>query len=651
MLIIEIQIGITMSEAVLTGSELSGSQYEELDEYPIVEGFSSVRILFDKSNFKRIYHAVEPPLSPEEKYALNRILDILKRTFSLRVDQLDDDEQVNAYLIKEVRKIVKEYNIKISKRSVKGEELEKLIYYVKRDQLGFGHIDILMHDPNIEDISVDAPATPVYIYHRHHENMETTISWEEEAELDSYIIRLAQRCGKHISVAEPLLDSTLMDGSRVVMKLGREVSTRGSTFTIRKFREDPFTPLDLIKFGTLSPLPMAWTWMAVQYGMNMLFVGGTASGKTTTLNALSLYIPWQMKIVSIEETRELNLPHPNWIPGVTRMGIGGEGGNTGVVDMFALLKAALRERPEYIIVGEIRGAEAYVLFQAMATGHITYSTVHADSVPSLIHRLENKPIDIPRVMLPILDAALIQIQTRIGGKRVRRVREIVEIIGQDSHSGELLTNQVFRWDHTSDETLFSGKSYILDKVMVKGNFTKEGVMKELKQRQRLLEWMMKTNVTGFRNVANIINQYYIHPEQVVHRMNMELAAGNNGTGRVRAVKKAVRKVKDAGEQEMSEAEELLDEKTRSRITAMWDRERSIQAKEDDRIESTPENRREVVRQRLMKIRDRREAKIRTFENRMVERARALREKQQLREAKEQERNARIEARRGAKTAE
>ncbi|MCK4613870.1 MAG: type II/IV secretion system ATPase subunit, partial [Thermoplasmata archaeon] len=352
-----------------------------------------------------------------------------------------------------------------------------------------------------------------------YENMESNVQWDVEEELDSYIIRLAQRCGKHISVAEPLLDSTLMDGSRVVMKLGREVSTRGSTFTIRKFRKDPFTPLDLIKFGTMDSLTMAWTWLAVQYGMNMLFVGGTASGKTTTLNALSLYIPWQMKIVSIEETRELNLPHPNWIPGLTRHGVGGEGGGTGQVDMYDLLKAALRERPEYILVGEIRGAEAYVLFQAMATGHITYSTVHADSVFSLIHRLENKPVDIPRVMIPILDALLIQIQTRIGGKRVRRINEIVEIIGQDPHSEELLTNQVFRWEHATDTFRFLGKSYVLDKVMVKGNFTKEGVMKELKQRQRLLEWMMKTNVTGFRNVSNIINQYYIHPEEVLRRMN------------------------------------------------------------------------------------------------------------------------------------
>jgi len=637
-----------MAESSLSVTELTGSDYEELDEYPIVEGYSSVKILFDKKNYKRIYQAIEPPLSPQEKSALDRIMDILKRTFSLRVDQLDDEAKVSAYLNKEVKKIANEYNIRIGKRKIDRQELEKLLYFVKRDQLGYGPIDILMHDPNIEDISVDAPMTPVYIYHRHHENMESTISWGVEAELDSYIVRLAQRCGKHISVAEPLLDSTLMDGSRVVMKLGREVSTRGSTFTIRKFREDPFTPLDLVKFGTLNDLTMAWTWLAVQYGMNMLFVGGTASGKTTTLNALSLFIPWQMKIVSIEETRELNLPHPNWIPGVTRQGTGGEGGTTGVVDMFDLLKAALRERPEYIIVGEIRGAEAYVLFQAMATGHITYSTVHADSVPQLIHRLENKPIDIPRVMLPILDACLIQIQTRIGGKRVRRIREIVEVIGQDPHSQELLTNQVFRWNHETDDYTFSGKSYVLDKVMVKGNFDKAGVMKELKQRQKLLQWMMKTNVTGFKNVANIINQYYIHPEQVLRKINMELGSGSHGN-KVRAVKKTVRRIKGGVSQQRSEADEYLDVNTKVRLGTMWGKERAMQAKENAKIEATAENRRDAIRSRFLKARERRESKIRAFEQQAINRAKSIRQRQMAKDQKNQERNARIEARKGAKS--
>lgn len=633
-----------MAETSVSEMEYSGTDFEELDYYPIEEGYSSVRILFDKKNFRRIYQAIEPPLSREEKAVLKRVLDILKRTFSMRADVLENID-ITEYLLDEVKKICKDYNIKIGKKKISKEIMDKLSYYVKRDQLGYGNIEILMHDPHIEDISVDAPKTPVYIYHRLYENMESNISWEDEEELESYIIRLAQRCGKHISVAEPLLDSTLMDGSRVVMKLGKEISTRGSTFTIRKFREDPFTPLDLVNFGTLNSLTMAWTWLAVQYGMNMLFVGGTASGKTTTLNALSLFIPWQVKIVSIEETRELNLPHPNWIPGVTRQGIGGEGGDTGVVDMFDLLKAALRERPEYILVGEIRGAEAYVLFQAMATGHITYSTVHADSVPSLIHRLENKPINIPRVMLPILDAALIQIQTRISGKKVRRVREIVEVIGQDPHSQELLTNQVFRWDMATDNMIFSGRSYVLDKVMTKGNFTKEGVMKELKQRQNILDWMKRTGVEGFRNVANIINQYYIHPEEVVKKMVKTPGMSSSGK-KVRKVKKSVRQASGPTIGHKSEAEEYLDERTLKIVTTKWEKEKNRQEGEDAKLERIPENRRDAIQARFMKGREKREKAIRAFEEKMVQKAKIKHERMM----KIQERKEKVQARKSKNAA-
>jgi flagellar protein FlaI len=202
-----------------------------------------------------------------------------------------------------------------------------------------------------------------------------------------------------------MLDATMPDGSRIQMTLSAEVTTKGSTFTIRKFRSDPITPTDLIEYNTMSPELIAYMWMAVENGINALIAGGTASGKTSTLNALALFIPRESKIVSIEETREINLPHKNWIPGVTRVGFGERIKDRliGEIDLFDLMKAALRQRPEYILVGEIRGREAYVLFQAMATGHTTYSTVHADSAKSLIHRLEGKPIEIPRALLQSLD--------------------------------------------------------------------------------------------------------------------------------------------------------------------------------------------------------------------------------------------------------
>ena len=344
------------------------------------------RIVRDKQTLNIIYQIIEPPLTKKEQEQRDEIMDIFIRSLTANIEEIDSNPE--AYVRTAMDKVIKSYSMKINKKSK-----SKLFYYLRRDLIGYGKMDVLMNDVNVEDISLDGTNVPIFAYHRKFESVETTCVWETDEELESYVIKLAQRCGKHISVAEPLLDATLMDGSRIVMKLGHEISTRGSAFCIRRFKDDPFSPADIVAFRTMSSLMVAYLWIAFQNEVPMLFVGGTASGKTTTLNAMCIFIPWQMKIVSIESTREVNIPQPNWVPGLTRQGFGGES-DDGVIGEFELLKAALRERPEYIIVGEIRGAEAYVLFQAMATGHCAYSTVHADSVPSLVHRLENKPIDI-----------------------------------------------------------------------------------------------------------------------------------------------------------------------------------------------------------------------------------------------------------------
>ena len=193
-----------------------------------------------------------------------------------------------------------------------------------RDFLGYGPIDVMMRDPMIEDISCDGPGIPIYLFHRKYESVRTTVRFLDEDELDSFVIRLAQRSRKHISVADPLLDATLPDGSRLQATLSREVTTRGSSFTVRKFRADPMTPPDLIRLGTLSAEMAAWFWFAMELGHSFILAGGTASGKTTSLNAIAQFIPPQKKIVSIEDTREINLSHENWIAGITRTGFGGE---------------------------------------------------------------------------------------------------------------------------------------------------------------------------------------------------------------------------------------------------------------------------------------------------------------------------------------
>jgi len=556
-----------------------GEDFEELDTYPVYPPYSYVRVLFDKRDYSRFYYVVEPKASKQEKEDLDTIKLVLQRALNINRETLDETQE--DFLKQAVNDILDTYRLKSRKSN-----REKIHYYIERDLIGYGKIDTMMKDPNIEDVSCDGPGVEIFVYHRRFESLRTNVMWEDELELEQYIIRMAQRCGKHISIAEPLLDATLMDGSRIVMTLGREVSTKGSTFTIRRFRDEPFTPVDLLEFKTFSSMQIAFFWLAMQYGMSMLFVGGTASGKTTSLNACSLFLPWQHKIVSIEETRELNLPHPNWIPGCTRQGFGGESGGSGEkaageVDMYDLLRAALRERPEYIIVGEIRGAEAYVLFQAMATGHTTYSTFHADSIQSLVHRLENKPIEIPRVLIPALDGISIQIQTRVGGKRVRRNKAIVEIIGIDPHSHELLTNEAFRWDNKIDEYVFTGKSYIFEKIMVKANLNRVEIMDETKRRQLVIEWCLKKSIRDYKDFAKVVAEYYVHPEDVMRKVYADMQVGG---------KKRRRKVEER-EMDLSRDDEEVDvgdfpPKIRQRYQTREAKEQATRAKTDAKISQT-----------------------------------------------------------------
>jgi flagellar protein FlaI len=249
---------------------------------------------------EKYYKVVEPYLNEEEQRVLNFIWDTLMKTFNMRLDELDEKEIEN-YLVEQVGQVINSYEIELDEVSKK-----KILYYIKRESLGFGKIDPLMHDPNIEDISCDGSGVPIFLYHRKYGSVRSNVTFNDEDELSYFVVRLAQKCGKHISIAEPMLDAMMPDGSRIQMTLSTEVTTKGSTFTIRKFRADPFTPPDLIALNTVSSEIMAYFWLAVENRVNALIAGGTASGKTTILNALSLFIPKEAKIVSIEETREIN---------------------------------------------------------------------------------------------------------------------------------------------------------------------------------------------------------------------------------------------------------------------------------------------------------------------------------------------------------
>ena len=487
---------------------------EEIDFYPLNEPYAYVRILKDTGSLDKYYWVEEPTLKKDESKILNFIQETLIRTLDVCLDQLESDV-VDDFLVKNVDQIIKDYKIQIDS-TLKG----KILYYIARKFIGYGRLDPLMRDSNIEDISCDGSGVPIFLFHRAHGSLKSNVKFDDEDELSAFVVQLAQKCDKYISIAEPMLDATMPDGSRIQMTLSTEITTKGSTFTIRKFRDDPITPTDLVDYNTMSAEIVAYMWLAVGHGANALFAGGTASGKTSTLNALCLFIPYESKIVSIEETREVNLPHPNWIPGVSRSGFGEVVGNriVGEIDLYDLMKAALRQRPDYILVGEIRGKEAYVLFQAMATGHTTYSTFHADSAKSLIHRLEGKPIDIPRIMLQSLDIVSIQISTRVDDKLVRRCKQIVEIIDIDPMTKEILTNEVFHWDPIEDKFVYSGKSYILERLSSQMGISKEEMKEELSRRTEILCWMCENRIRAFEDVAGLVASYVESPDELMEKI-------------------------------------------------------------------------------------------------------------------------------------
>ncbi len=233
-----------------------------------------------------------------------------------------------------------------------------------------------------------------------------------------------------------------------------------------------------------------------------------------------MFIKPELKIVSVEDTAELNLPHENWIPSVVRSGFGHEEKGPGAITLFDLLKAAVRQRPDFIIVGEVRGEEAYTLFQAMATGHLGMSTIHAESVDSVVHRLESEPMNIPKPLLVMIDAITIQARTEINGKPARRTVAVTEVTAVDPKTKELVMNDVFKWDPRSNSFEYSGHSHILEKNMEKMGITEEEVRTELKRRATVLEWMSKKNIRKYTEVANVIREYYANPARIYRKARM-----------------------------------------------------------------------------------------------------------------------------------
>lgn len=393
-------------------------------------------------------------------------------------------------------------------QSVTPQELAALKYMLMRSKLGMGVLQPMISDTYIEDISCSGLG-PIFVEHKIFHSLVSGVVFHTHDELDEFVMRLSERVKKPVTMRNPIVDATLPDGSRINIVFGKEVSQRGSNFTIRKVSETPLSIMEIIEFGTLDYTMAAYLSIVMEEGMNLFVAGETASGKTTLLNAMTTFVPINNKIVSIEDTPELQVPHKNWIREVSQMSQTEKGAS---VTMFQLLRAALRQRPNDIVIGEIRGEEGAVAFQAMQTGHTVMATFHASSVEKLIQRLTGNPINIPKTYIDCLNVVCITNSVKLpNGKSGRRIMSLNEIIGYEASSDSFSFVEVFRWDSGTDTFEFVGNknSFLLEqKISVKRGIPparKWEIYALLEKRARVLERLHKeAKVTNFYELLEVM---------------------------------------------------------------------------------------------------------------------------------------------------
>jgi archaeal flagellar protein FlaI len=386
-------------------------------------------------------------------------------------------------------------------------EYKALEYYVMREKVGMGLLEPVIKDKNIEDITCDGYG-PIFLEHKIFKGLKTTVEFSQQ-DLNRFVLQMSEKIGKPITFASPIVDATLPDGSRINIVYGDDVSKRGSNFTIRKFADKPLSILTLIDSNTMDFTMAAYLWIMLQEGMSAFVSGETASGKTTTLNAIMAFISPNAKIVSIEDTAEVQAPHKNWTREITRGG--GKGTNQSEVGMFDLLRAALRQRPNYIIVGEIRGIEGAIAFQAIQTGHPVLSTFHAASVEKLIQRLTGDPINIPKTYVDNLNLVIIQSAVRRpDGRTVRRIISINEIVGYNPQTKGFSYVEAFSWDPVTDTFIFkgNGSSYLLEqkiarKLGIPSHKTKI-IYDEIEKRAKILKKINESKMTDYYDFYGMV---------------------------------------------------------------------------------------------------------------------------------------------------
>jgi flagellar protein FlaI len=502
----------TTQTATATAIKTLPKDIKIIEKYPLYEPFAQVFIVQDPKTGEHKYVLDELQLDPMERGIYTRVLEMLLAEIESPKEEIKDPRKFFAV---EAKKIVDKY--RISMGWLPDVSWYKILYYAERDLVGFGKIDPLMRDPNIEDISCDGVNKPVYIWHRTFESIETNLQFESDEVLDNLVVKLVHMAGKHVSSAFPIVDASLPGKHRLAVAYRREITPFGTAFTIRKFREDPYSIIDLINIGTFTEEMAAYLWVCLENRASVMMLGGTAAGKTTALNALGCLIKPGSKIMTIEETAELNLSHENWVSLISRQSYGLGGSTVGEVALFDLVKTCMRHRPDLMIVGEVRGQEAYVLFQALATGHGGMCTMHAENVQSAIRRLTQKPMDISPAYIPLMNIVMSVQRVHLVKKGVkkayRRVLSVNEIVDSEKWV------ECFKWDPIKDLQIIDlDDSFLLTNFSERLGITREELINEMNRRTDVLRWMRKSNIRSYKDVASTIAEYYARPKEFYRKI-------------------------------------------------------------------------------------------------------------------------------------
>lgn len=476
-----------------------------IDTYSVQSELIQTKINIVRSSGGTLtYELVIPELFAATKILLEDVRDKLVTETTITTSEILDPKVVDS--LKQKFSVKAESLIKNVVPNIDEEVKSYLISTLLHEMLGLGYVEFLLNDPNLEEIVIISSKEPVRVFHKKYGWLETNITLKSEDQIQNYSSIIARRVGRQITTLNPLLDAHLVTGDRANAVL-YPISTKGNTITIRKFARDPWTVTDLIKEKTCPSNVFALLWLAIQYEMNILISGGTASGKTSMLNVLMPFIPPNQRILSIEDTREIQLAeHLYWCPLITRQP-NAEG--KGEVTMLDLLVNALRMRPDRIILGEMRKSDqAEVLFEAMHTGHSVYATVHADTINDTIKRLVNPPINVPPNLLSAVNLNIVMFRDRRHG--IRRAFQIGEFIPvEEEGETTVKPNILFRWKPEKDEVVPHNDSVrIFEELSRHTGMTMKEINADLKSKQEILDWMVKHNHRNIHQVGRIANAYY-----------------------------------------------------------------------------------------------------------------------------------------------